>query len=53
MKMGNTHGLWFLYCIVLIFYFFLIAEKQRSAAKSSRIKRGIVEINQSRYFKNV
>ena len=48
-KTRNTQGVWILYNIVLILNF-LIAEKQRTAAKRPGIERGTVEINWPRYF---
>lgn len=49
--MENTQGVSILYASVLILNF-LIAEKQRTAAKRTEIERGTVAINQHRYFKN-
>ena len=51
-KMENTQGVSILYASVLILNF-LIAEKQRTAAKRPGIEREFVEINKPRYFKNI
>ena len=49
--MENSQGVWILYATVSILNF-LIAEKQRTAAKKPGIERGTVEINKPRYLKD-
>lgn len=47
----NTQGVWILYSIVLILNS-LIADKQKTVAKKSGIKRRTAEISQPGYLKN-